>query len=92
MTDDFLENMSEEQKALASRVFNLVVNRVVKRAYSTFDEKNKEAIDEIFATGDDKEKEKFIKKNIPDLGGLFAEEHKKIEDELRADVEKTLEQ
>lgn len=88
------EELSEYQKSLGLRIFDLVLGRVLKRAYSEFDEKTKEDIEKVFSEEHDErpdeEKEKFIKKNIPDFEKLFKEESQKIEQELKAEIEKQI--
>ena len=86
-SNNLSEELSEEQKNLSSRIFDLINGRVLKRAYSDFDEKVKENMAQIFSSVDDKKKEEFIKKNIPNFKKLFKEEAEKIEEEIRAEIE-----
>jgi len=90
-SDKFFEKLSSYQKELSSRIFDLVLSRVLSQAYSAFDEKTREEMKKVFDLGPegypDEEKEKFIKKNIPNFKKLFEEEIKKIEDDIKAEIE-----
>ena len=91
MADDkFLDRLSEAQKAMSSRIFDLVIGEVLKRAYAGFNEETKQAMDVIFLSDDDKKKEEFIKKNIPDFKGIFQEEVEKIEQQIKLEIEKRI--
>lgn len=89
-SNKFLEELSDYQKDLSRRIFNLVIGRVMKIAYVGFDEKTKKDMDAIFLSGSDEEKEKFIKKHIPNFKKLFEEETKKIEEEIKSEIEKQI--
>lgn len=90
-SDKFFEKLSSYQKELSSRIFDLVLSRVLSQAYLAFDEKTKEEMKKVFDSGpegySDEEKEKFIKKNIPNFKKLFEEEIKKIEEGIKAEIE-----
>ena len=91
MTDkNFFEELSENQKAMSSRIFDLVLSRVLKNAYACFDKKTKERMDKIFLSDDDASKEKFMKDNIPDFEKLFEEEASKIEEEIKIEIGKEI--
>jgi predicted glycosyltransferase involved in capsule biosynthesis len=83
-----LENLSDEQEKFGSRIFNLLIGRVLKTAYLTLDEKGKENMKKIFSSDSDKEKKDFIEKYIPNFKEIFEEEAKKIEEEIKAETEK----
>ncbi len=85
-----VEELSEEQKNLSSRIFSLVIGRVLKNAYSGFDEKTKSDVDIIFNSDDEKAKEDFIKRHIPNFQKSFNEEAKKIEEEIKIEIEKQI--
>lgn len=87
---NLLKNLSVEQTDLGVRVFDLVIGRVLKRVYANFDEKGKADIEKVFLSDEDKEKEKFIKKYIPDFKKIFKEEAKKIEEEIKSEIEKQI--
>ncbi len=84
----FLKNLSAEETDLNLRIFNLVIGRVLKRAYLNMNETDKEKIEKVFLSGSDKEKEQFIKKYIPNFKKLFETEAKKVEKEIKAEIEK----
>lgn len=89
-SNKFLENLSSKQIDLNSRVFDLVVGRVFKGIYRNLDAKAKDEIDTALFSSDDKEKERVIKKYIPNFKKLLKEETKKIEKEIRLEIEKRL--
>jgi hypothetical protein len=87
MTKDInLEELSEEQKNLSARVFDLVIGRVLKNAYLDFSEEVKKEMDKVFNFGNGKEKEDFVKKYIPNFEKIFKEEAKKFEEEIKLDI------
>jgi dsRNA-specific ribonuclease len=88
--DNFLENLSAQQIDLGARVFDLVVGRVLIKTYEKLDEKDRESIKKAFLSEDDKEKERAAKQYIPDFKKLFKEEAKKIEEEIKAEIEKQI--
>lgn len=89
-TVDYLKELSPSQADLSERIFNLVIGLVIKKAYFGFDEKIRKDMDAVFASGSDKEKESFIENNIPDFNKLFEGEVKKIEGEIKAEIEKQI--
>ena len=93
-TSKILQDLSVEQEELSSRIFDLVVGRVLKRAYVNFDAQTKEEIGKIFSSNSvessSEEKENFIKKHIPNFEKLFEEEAKIIEEEIKAETEKQI--
>jgi len=88
MKSNILKNLSTEQMDLSSRIFDLVIGRVLKRAYLDFDQTEKENMEKVFLLDDNLQEEKFIKKYIPNFKNLFNEEMKKIEEEIKAEIEK----
>jgi len=83
-----LEDLSEEQKNFGSRIFVLAIGRVLKRAYAELDGKNKENMERVFMSDDDKAKEKFVKEYIPNFSKFFEEEAKKVQEEILAEMVK----
>ncbi|GEM_PF-1522103 len=81
-----LENLTEEQKALGLRIFDLLLAKALRKIYSNLDEKTREDMDKVFSSGSDKEKDDFIKKNIQKFKKNFKEEAKKIEEELKKKI------
>ena len=88
--DNFLNNLTLDQKTLNSRIFNLVIGRVLKNAYSGFDEKIRKEMDEVFLSGSDEQKAIFMEKNIPDFKKIFDTESIKIGEELKLEIEKEI--
>jgi hypothetical protein len=86
--DKFLKELSEDQKSLSLRIFDLVIGRVLKTAYSKMDEAQQKGMEEVFFSDDDTAKEYFVEKNIPDFKELFTEQAKIIEEELKLEIEK----
>jgi len=82
----FLENLTEEQKRLGSRIFDLIVGRVLKRVYLSLDESGKKNMETIFLSDDSKEKEKFVKKYAPDFKEIFKEEAGEINGEITEEI------
>ena len=80
------KKLSAPQADLSLRIFDLVIGRVFKKAYLNFAKKGKENMEKVFLSDDDKEKEKFIKKNIPNFKKLLEEESKKIEEEIKVEI------
>ncbi len=78
----FLENLTEEQKDLSSRIFDLAIGRVLKKAYLGLAENDKKTMEAVFLADNNKEKEEFIKKYIPDFKKIFKEETKEVEKEI----------
>jgi hypothetical protein len=90
-SDNFLKDLSESQKELSERIFNLVVGRVLRRAYLDLDEKMQPEMARIFFGADESAKEEFVKKYIPDFKKIFKEEAKNIEQELKSEIENKIE-
>jgi len=88
--DQLLENLTEEQKKLGSRFSDLVIGRVIKRVHSGLDEAGKQNMEKVFLSDDQSEKENFIKKNIPNFETIFKEEADKVEEEIKAEIEKQI--
>jgi len=95
MNKNFPENLTRAQTDLNSRIFDLILGRVLKRAYLDFDKKIKQSVKELTDSGKNpstrlRASKKPAKKYMPDLKILFKEEAKKIEKEIEAEIEKQL--
>ena len=91
MTDNkFLENMSPVQIDLSSRIFDLALSRVLCRVYLSLNNKDKSTMENVMLSGSSNEKEEFIKNNIPNFKKLFEKEIKKLENEIKAELEQKL--
>ncbi len=91
MEDNLSQNISPKEAEMNSRIFDLVVVRVLKKAYTDFDEQTRKEMDKVFASTDNSAKDSFIEKNIPNFKNIFEEEAKKIEEELKIEIEKEVE-
>jgi DNA repair exonuclease SbcCD ATPase subunit len=86
--DNFLKNQTEEQKQLSSRIFDLVVKRVLKKIYLRFSEEERVEMEKVFSLdGSESEKENFIKKYMFDFDEIFETEAQKIEEYLKLKIE-----
>jgi hypothetical protein len=82
-----LDNLSDYQRALSLRIFDLVIGRVFKRVHLSLDTDGQKKIEQIFNSENNQEKEEFIKEYIPNFSELFEEETKKIEEEINSEIE-----
>jgi hypothetical protein len=80
--DDNTNNLTPEQFDLNERIFNLVLNKVLQKVYKGLDEKGKKEMDGATASDDKNEKDKFIKKYVPDFQNIFKEELIKVSEEI----------
>ncbi len=85
--DKTLDDLPDEQKKLGLRFFDLLIDRLLRRVYSSFDEKTQKEMDAVFSSESDDKKESFIRTNIPDFKNIFKEEAEKLEEELKKDIE-----
>jgi len=88
MEEKNILGLSRTDTDLNSRISDLILGRVLKKAYLEFDEKIKESIKEIL-TSHNKNK-RAAKKYIPDIKLLFEQEAKNIEKEIKAEIEKQI--
>ena len=87
-TNNFLNNLEDYQKDLGVKIFDLVIGRVLEKIYLGLTEKEKEAMDKIFDGSSDEEKGKFAQKYMSNFEELFEEEGNKVEEEIKAEMEK----
>jgi hypothetical protein len=87
MTPKDLKDLTPEEMDLSSRIFDLVLGRVLKAVYLGFDEAGRKNMATIFLSDDETQKEKFIKKHKADFKNIFTEEAKKIEKEIELEIE-----
>ena len=90
MDKNFLDNLSDDQEYLNMRVFNLIIGRVLKIVYLGLSENDKENMEKVFLSGNDKEKEDFIKKYIPNFEEISGKEAQKVEEEIKLEIEKII--
>ena len=86
--DQFSQNLNPEEEKINSKIFDLVVGRVLKNVYLSLDSDKRKIMEDIFLSGTDEDREKFIKENVPNFEELFEKESKIIEKELELEVEK----
>ena len=86
MKNSILENLSPEQSALSTRIFDLILGRVLKRVYLSLEEEDKKELEEIFISQNEKEKEIFFKKHLPNFKSIFKNEAKKLEEEIKKEM------
>jgi hypothetical protein len=84
MKDKFTNTPSKS--VMEAKIFDLVMGRVFKRVYLELDKADKKKMEEVFSSDDDKIKEEFIKKYIPNFEELFKEEAEKIGKEIQAQI------
>lgn len=80
------DNFSDFQKKLSPQIFDLVVGRIFKKVYLSLDANSQKNMEELFASTDDAKKEEFIKKNIPNFKKIFEQEAKKLEKEIKSEI------
>jgi len=90
MPADSFKNLTQEQKDLGLRIFDLVLGRTLKATYIDLDEKGRKNMGEIFLSDNHKDIERFIKKYIPNFKKLFKEESQKVENEIKLEIEKQI--
>ena len=95
MNKNFPENLTQAQTDSNSRIFDLILGRVLKRAYLDFDEKIKQNVKELTGSGKNpstrlRASKKLAKKYMLDLKTLFKEEAKKIEAEIKTEIQKQI--
>ncbi len=88
--DNFLKNLTDQQEKLGLRIFDLVLGRVFKAVYARLDEAGKDYMGKVFLVGDDKQKNEFVEKFMPDFQELFNQEAKSIEVDLKEKIEKVV--
>ena len=86
--DQFSQNLNPEEEKINSKIFDLVVGRVLKNVYLSLDSDKRKIMEDIFLSGTDEDREKFIKENVPNFEELFEKESKIIEKELELEIEK----
>jgi len=86
VTRKFTKDLSASQMDLSSRTLDILVARILRKVYLDMDQKSREEMDRIFAGTNDKDKENFLKKYIPNSEKLFEEEAKKLEKELKTEI------
>ncbi len=73
-----------------TRIFDLILGRVLKRVYLGLDKVDKKEMEKVFLSKNNEKKEEFIKKYIPNFKEIFKEEAKKIEKEIEEEIEEEI--
>lgn len=73
---------SPKQHELSERIMDLAIARVFKNLHSRINDKEKIAMEKIFESGSNTEKEKFMKKYLPNFESDYKAELAKLADEL----------
>ncbi|MCX6721991.1 MAG: hypothetical protein NTY04_02280 [Candidatus Staskawiczbacteria bacterium] len=79
-----------QQEKFGLRIFNLVINRVLKKVYFSLDEASRLDLEKNITSGDEKAGEKAVKKYIPNFEELFEEQAKIIEKEIKEEIAKEI--
>ncbi len=85
MTQTTIDNLEDPN---ISRILDLVLGRVSKRVHLRLDDQAKKEMQEVFGSQDDKKKEDFTKKYIPDFQQLFEEESEQLKKDLVTELQK----
>lgn len=70
------------QQEIYKRVMDLAIDRVFKGLHSRIGKEEKLHMEKVFESGTDEEKEKFIKKYLPDFESSYKDELEKLAKEL----------
>lgn len=79
---------NKTSKKIISRMNSLILERMLKNIYSTFDELGKKEMTNIFFSRNKKAKEKFVKKYLPNFKNIFNTEAEKLKKEIKKEIEK----
>jgi hypothetical protein len=87
MQGDTLNNITKKQQELAKRMMDLAVSRVFETLHANLHKDEKIKMEEVFESGSDKDKEKFVKKYIPDFEGAYKKELEKLGQKLGQEIQ-----
>lgn len=76
----------ENQEELAKKLMNLALGRVYKTLHEKLGLEEKKEAERIFESGSDAEKEKLIKKHLPNFEQAYKEELARLEEELKNEM------
>lgn len=78
-----IEQLPDEQKlAIAQKVATLVEKRLVVRVFDTLDKLRQSEFSQLLESGDSRQLEDFLKRFVPDMAELLAEEVLRVKQEL----------
>lgn len=81
---------TEEQIILGSRIFDLVVDRVLKKMYEDLDDEGKADIEKVFLSNSDDVMSGFVRKNSVKFKKILKEEAGKVENRLKEEITRRL--
>jgi len=79
-------NISDKSAQMIVKIFDLVMGRVFRSIYLGLDDEGSKEMERVFLSENDKEKEEFIKKYMPNFEELFNEEATKIAQEIKSKI------
>lgn len=83
MNNKFLDLLPPEIKKTAENLYDLILERAISRAYQNLNEETKGLMTDIFNSGTDEEKEKFLEVYLGEIKQLMIEEAKKVMEEIK---------
>ena len=83
MQQNFLNLLPEELRDTISKMYDLILERALLRAYQNLDDGNKTLMAKIFDSGTEEEKINFLKEYLGDLQRIMIEETKKAAEEIK---------
>lgn len=90
MTGNKTKKPTEEQIILGSRIFDLVVGRVLKRMYEDLDDGGKANMEKVFLSNSDDVMAGFVRKSSVKFKKIFKEEAGKVENRLKEEIMRRL--
>lgn len=90
MYEDIFDKIkiSDEEKKLTQELFDLSLERVIKKLYLSFNENGKKEMTEVFLSQNQKLQEEFIITHLPNLEDALKQEIEKLGEEIKIDVKK----
>lgn len=83
MQQKFLNLLPEELRDTISKMYDLILERALLRAYQNLDDENKSLMAKTFDSGTEEEKANFLKEYLGDLQRIMIEETKKVAEEIK---------
>lgn len=79
---------SKKEQGVVIKIFDLLLERVLKKLYSGLDAQNKKLMSETMLSGNEKKKNQFFKNNFSVIDTIFKQEIEKIVEEIKEKVQK----
>lgn len=86
MAGNTSNNINLKKEELSERLMDLAIGRVFKSLHSKVSDKEKLIMEKIFESGSDEEKEKFMKKYLPNFESAYKDELVKLAEELSQEM------